>query len=128
MLFVRIAAGCTTGTLAILSAQPTDVVKIRMQAEKVSESGASRYNGVFDAYKTIAKTEGFKGLYKGTMPNIARTAIINVGEIVVYDVVKDALVANKLMKDGVPCHFTAAVAAGFAATLVASPVDVIKTR
>ena len=30
-LFVRIAAGATTGTLAILAAQPTDVVKIRMQ-------------------------------------------------------------------------------------------------
>ncbi len=64
----------------------------------------------------------------GTTPNIARTAIINVGEIVVYDVVKDLLVSSRLMRDGIPCHFTAAVAAGFAATLVASPVDVVKTR
>ncbi len=36
--------------------------------------------------------------------------------------------SSKLMVDGIPCHLTAAVAAGFAATLVASPVDVIKTR
>ena len=28
---VRICAGVTTGTLAILAAQPTDVVKVRMQ-------------------------------------------------------------------------------------------------
>ena len=28
---VRVAAGVTTGTLAILAAQPTDVVKVRMQ-------------------------------------------------------------------------------------------------
>jgi len=62
------------------------------------------------------------------MPNIARTAIINVGEIVVYDAAKDALIARQLMSDGVPCHLTAAVTAGFTATLVASPVDVIKTR
>ena len=41
---------------------------------------------------------------------------------------QDALVSSKLMADGIPCHLTAAVAAGFAATLVASPVDVIKTR
>lgn len=27
-----------------------------------------------------------------------------------------------------PCHFTAAFAAGFCTTLVASPVDVVKTR
>lgn len=27
-----------------------------------------------------------------------------------------------------PCHFTAAFAAGFCTTIVASPVDVVKTR
>jgi hypothetical protein len=64
-LFVRIAAGVTTGTLAILSAQPTDVVKVRMQAEMKKIGEKSRYKGVVDAYVTIAKTEGFKGLYKG---------------------------------------------------------------
>lgn len=32
------------------------------------------------------------------------------------------------MNDGVPCHFTAAVMAGFCTTVVASPVDVVKTR
>ena len=58
---MRIASGTTTGTLAILSAQPTDVVKIRMQAP----GGGDRYAGVGDAYRTIAREEGMKGLYKG---------------------------------------------------------------
>ena len=62
------------------------------------------------------------------MPNIARNCIVNIGEIVVYDVCKEALLSNKILSDGIPCHFTAAVMAGFCATLVASPVDVIKTR
>ncbi len=30
--------------------------------------------------------------------------------------------------DNMPCHFTAAFAAGFCTTIVASPVDVVKTR
>lgn len=62
---VRIAAGTSTGTLAILSAQPTDVVKIRMQAEVKTQGAKSRYNGVLDAYRTIARDEGMRGLYKG---------------------------------------------------------------
>ena len=62
---VRILAGCTTGTMAILSAQPTDVVKVRMQAEVKLPGERSRYNGVFHAYSTIAREEGLKGLYKG---------------------------------------------------------------
>ena len=50
------------------------------------------------------------------------------GEIVVYDAVKDALIGYKLMNDGTPCYLVAALSAGFTATLIASPVDVIKTR
>ena len=65
MLVIRIAAGVTTGTLAILSAQPTDVVKVGMQAEQKAVGQPSRYKGVFNAYYTIGKTEGLRGLYKG---------------------------------------------------------------
>jgi len=127
-LFVRIAAGITTGTLAILSAQPTDVVKVRMQAEMKKRGEKSQYKGVMDAYATIAKKEGIQGLYKGTFPNIVRNCIINVGEIVVYDVAKEAILNKGLLEDGIKLHFSAAVIAGFTATLVASPVDVVKTR
>ena len=51
----------TSGTIAILSAQPTDVVKIRMQAELIKPGEKSRYNGVMHAYKTVFKEEGIAG-------------------------------------------------------------------
>ena len=41
MMGVRVMAGVTTATLAILLAQPTDVVKVRMQAG--ARSGKYRY-------------------------------------------------------------------------------------
>ena len=62
------------------------------------------------------------------MPNVARNCIINVGEIVVYDIVKDTILSSGYLEDGISCHFLAAATAGFTATLVASPVDVVKTR
>jgi hypothetical protein len=37
-------------------------------------------------------------LSTGTLPNIARNCIINVGEIVVYDITKEALINNGLFK------------------------------
>jgi solute carrier family 25 uncoupling protein 8/9 len=124
MLCVRIGAGITTGTLAILAAQPTDVVKMRMQT-----GGRAQYKGVIDAYTTIQRQEGLRnGLYRGTCPNIVRNCIINVGETVVYDAAKDAIIAGGYMREGVPCHFASAVVAGITATLIASPVDVVKTR
>ena len=63
-LFLRVAAGITTGGAAVLCAQPTDVVKVRMQAE-TRVGAARRYSGAIDAYKTIAKKEGVRGLWKG---------------------------------------------------------------
>ena len=62
---VRICAGITTGGLAVLFAQPTDVVKVRMQAEARSLDGIRRYSGTMNAYSTIARKEGVAGLWKG---------------------------------------------------------------
>lgn len=59
----RMTAGITTGALAIMVAQPTDVVKVRMQAQRAGVP--ARYNGTLHAYRTIALTEGIRGLWKG---------------------------------------------------------------
>ncbi|XP_030297955.1 mitochondrial uncoupling protein 2-like isoform X2 [Sparus aurata] len=129
-LGTRLLAGCTTGAMAVTFAQPTDVVKVRFQAQsRLPESGSvKRYSGTMDAYRTIARDEGVKGLWKGCLPNIARNAIVNCSELVTYDIIKELILKNDLMTDNMPCHFTAAFAAGFCTTIVASPVDVVKTR
>lgn len=93
----------------------------------------------------------------GCMPNITRNAIVNCAELVTYDMIKELILKYDLMTggaktadfspfshtfkdicqalfpfsfplDNLPCHFTAAFGAGFCTTVVASPVDVVKTR
>ncbi|XP_067389398.1 putative mitochondrial transporter UCP3 [Emydura macquarii macquarii] len=127
-VLTRLLAGCTTGAMAVTCAQPTDVVKVRFQAHVRLTDGTKRYSGTVDAYKTIAKEEGVRGLWKGTLPNITRNAIVNCGEMVTYDLLKETLLNYRLMADGFLCHFAAALGAGFCATVVASPIDVVKTR
>ena len=53
--------------MAVAVAQPTDVVKVRFQAQVrlPGAGGAQRYNGTFDAYRTIGREEGLRGLWKG---------------------------------------------------------------
>ncbi|NXS93293.1 UCP3 protein, partial [Jacana jacana] len=127
-LAARLLAGCTTGAVAVACAQPTDVVKVRFQANGAMPESRRRYSGTVDAYRSIAREEGVHGLWRGTLPNITRNAIVNCGELVTYDLIKDTLLRAQLMADNVPCHFVAAFGAGFCATVVASPVDVVKTR
>lgn len=122
---LRILAGITTGGLAVIVAQPTDVVKVRMQA--VSKAKA-RYSGCISAYRTIAIQEGARGLWKGCLPNVTRNAVVNCTELVSYDLIKEAILSRRLLTDNIPCHFFSAVGAGFFTTLFASPVDVVKTR
>ncbi|KAF2980182.1 hypothetical protein EK904_000380, partial [Melospiza melodia maxima] len=93
----RLLAGCTTGAVAVACAQPTDVVKVRFQASGAQWDSPRRYSGTVDAYRTIAREEGVRGLWRGTLPNIARNAIINCGELVTYDLLKDALLRAQLM-------------------------------
>lgn len=68
---VRIAAGSTTGALAVLFAQPTDVVKVRFQAQLRGDT-RNRYSSTMQAYKTIAVTEGAKGLWKGRRTGVTK--------------------------------------------------------
>lgn len=120
---LRIAAAITTGAIALSFAQPTDLVKIRMQSTR------GRYDGCLHAYRTIVREERVRGLWKGAMPNITRNAIVNAAELVSYDLIKETLVLRRrLMSDNSLCHVVSAFGAGFCATCVASPVDVVKTR
>ncbi|XP_015238558.1 PREDICTED: mitochondrial uncoupling protein 2-like [Cyprinodon variegatus] len=129
-LGTRLLAGSTTGAMAVAFAQPTDVVKVRFQAQihRPEHGSVKRYSSTTNAYKTIARDEGLRGLWKGCLLNITRNAIVNCSELVTYDIIKEQILKSKLMTDNMPCHFTAAFAAGFCTTIVASPVDVVKTR
>jgi len=111
----RIMAGLTTGGMAVCLAQPTDVVKVRFQAQAKSvltSASNTAYTGTWQAYRTIFFTEGLAGLWRGCLPNIGRNAIVNVSEIVCYDLVKESIIERKLMTDNIPCHFVSAIIAG----------------
>lgn len=53
-------------------AQPTDVVKVRFQAQMVSDMQTAPhkvYTGTWMAYKTIFTSEGLRGLWRGLSSN-----------------------------------------------------------
>ncbi|KAH0507817.1 Mitochondrial brown fat uncoupling protein 1 [Microtus ochrogaster] len=124
----RISAGLLTGGVAVFIGQPTEVVKVRLQAQSHLHGIKPRYTGTYNAYRIIATTESFSTLWKGTTPNLMRNVIINCTELVTYDLMKGALVNNQILADDVPCHLLSALVAGFCTTFLASPADVVKTR
>lgn len=59
---------------------------------------------------------------------MARNAVINAAELATYDETKSFIMRNNILGDNIACHFVCSAWAGFVATVVGSPVDVIKTR
>lgn len=57
--------------MAVSFAQPTDVVKVRFQAQVNLDGVARRYSGTMQAYKHIYLNEGIRGLWKGAIQNTA---------------------------------------------------------
>eukprot|EP00262_Sarcandra_glabra_P003100 TRINITY_DN1357_c0_g1_i1.p1 TRINITY_DN1357_c0_g1~~TRINITY_DN1357_c0_g1_i1.p1 ORF type:complete len:306 (+),score=43.91 TRINITY_DN1357_c0_g1_i1:285-1202(+) len=125
----KILAGLTTGALAITVANPTDLVKVRLQSEgKLPPGVPRRYSGALNAYYTIIKQEGLGALWTGLGPNIARNAIINAAELASYDQVKQTILKIPGFSDNIFTHLLAGLGAGFVAVCIGSPVDVVKSR
>ncbi|KAL6653236.1 hypothetical protein ACP70R_012161 [Stipagrostis hirtigluma subsp. patula] len=107
----KILAALTTGVIAIIVASPTDLVKVRLQADGKVAAVKRNYSGALNAYATIVRQEGILALWTGLGPNIARNAIINAAELASYDQFKQS-----------------GLGAGFLAVCIGSPVDVVKSR
>jgi solute carrier family 25 uncoupling protein 8/9 len=128
-LGVKIVAGLASGAIGITVASPTDLVKVRMQAEGRLPPGVpKKYPSAIGAYGIIIKEEGLGALWTGLGPNIARNAIINAAELASYDQIKQTLLATGVFNDNVYCHLASGLGAGFFAVCIGSPVDVVKSR
>ncbi|ORX66007.1 mitochondrial carrier [Linderina pennispora] len=104
--FYRMAfAGVVAGAVGGVAGTPADIVLVEQRRN---------YKNAFDGLFRIAREDGVSGLFKGAVPN--------------YDAFKDLLLNSGYFKEGLPLHFSASFLAGFVATTITSPFDVVKTR
>jgi hypothetical protein len=132
-LLHKVLSGMVSGGLSSAICNPTDVVKVRMQADTGASSkaggAAPRYRNVFHAFRLIFETEGFRGLYKGVGPTVQRAAAVAAVELSSYDECKEVIVRSLgWAPSEVKTHLSASIMAGFLATVASSPFDVVKSR
>ncbi|GAM27251.1 hypothetical protein SAMD00019534_104260, partial [Acytostelium subglobosum LB1] len=123
----KIISGCISGGVGACIANPTDLIKVRMQAQ--STVGGHRYTSMRQAFTDVIQKEGIRGLYKGVGPTTQRAALLTASQLASYDQFKHSLIDHGLVPgEGLQAHVSASLLAGFVAAVVTSPVDVIKTR
>lgn len=122
--------GVTAGSIAQFLASPADLIKVQIQMEgKRRLLGLKpRVHSTAHAFKDIVQRGGIKGLWKGSIPNVQRAALVNLGDLTTYDSIKQLVMRKTNLPDCHTVHIIASVCAGFVAAIMGTPADVIKTR
>ncbi|RLW08430.1 hypothetical protein DV515_00003257 [Chloebia gouldiae] len=140
-LMMNVLCGILSGVISSSIANPTDVLKIRMQAQ-----GKTIQGGMMGNFIQIYQKEGTKGLWKakyleakellsipsssgtGVSLTAQRAAIVVGVELPVYDLTKKHIIMSGHMGDTVYTHFLSSFLCGLAGALASNPVDVVRTR
>ncbi|CAD8086292.1 unnamed protein product [Paramecium primaurelia] len=119
---VKFFAGLMSGSTGAIIANPCDVLKIRLQTI------SSHHQSIFAEITHILNHEGILGLYKGTMPNLIRGAILTGTKMATYDQTKQWLKEHFQFKEGFSLQFVCSFATGLIISITTAPMDLIKTR
>ncbi|XP_017140781.1 mitochondrial uncoupling protein 4 [Drosophila miranda] len=122
--------GVTAGAVAQWLASPADLVKVQIQMEgrRRLMGEPPRVHSAGHAFRRIVQRGGVKGLWKGSIPNVQRAALVNLGDLTTYDTIKHLIMDRLHMPDCHTVHVLASVCAGFVAAIMGTPADVVKTR
>uniref|UniRef100_A0A8C9B4X6 Solute carrier family 25 member 30 n=1 Tax=Phocoena sinus TaxID=42100 RepID=A0A8C9B4X6_PHOSS len=121
-LLINVVCGILSGVISSTIANPTDALKIRMQAQNSTLQG-----GLIGNFIHIYQQEGTRGLWKGVSLTAQRAAIVVGVELPVYDLTKKHLILSGLMGDTVYNHFRSGFTCGLAGALASNPVDMVRT-
>lgn len=130
-MLALIGVSSAAGFLGGIAGNPADVLNVRMQHDAALPPAERRnYKHAFDGLARMAREEGWHALWRGVWPNSARALLMTASQLASYDGFKRVLLDTPSlgMKDDLTTHFTASLMAGFVATTICSPVDVLKTR
>lgn len=122
-LLINMICGVVSGVISSTIANPTDVLKIRMQAQ-----GSLFQGSMIGSFIDIYQQEGTRGLWRGVVPTAQRAAIVVGVELPVYDITKKHLIVSGMLGDTILTHFVSSFTCGLAGALASNPVDVVRTR
>lgn len=121
LVIINVICAALAGAISSAIANPTDVVKVRMQVTGV-ESNLS----LFGCFQDVYYHEGIRGLWRGVGPTAQRAAVIAAVELPIYDYSKSKFM--NLLGDSVSNHFLSSFIASMGSAVASTPIDVVRTR
>ncbi|EFX82458.1 mitochondrial uncoupling protein Bmcp-like [Daphnia pulex] len=123
-MMTNIFCGVIAGVVSSAIANPTDVLKVRMQACSTSLQQKS----MFECFGDVYRQEGISGLWRGVGPTAQRAAVITAVELPIYDICKHRLIQGNVMGDTVSNHFVSSFISSLGGAVASTPIDVVRVR
>ncbi|XP_050735975.1 mitochondrial uncoupling protein 4-like isoform X7 [Eriocheir sinensis] len=125
-----IVGGILVGGVAQFLASPADLIKVQMQMEgrRRFEGKPPRIHSASEAFIKIYGAGGLRGLWKGCMPNVYRSAFVNLGDLTTYDSVKRYFMGTWRLSDSYWTHALSSACSGLVSAVLGCPADVVKAR
>ena len=125
--------GVGTGAIQSIILSPVELIKIRLQLQNRSHANlqeAAVPKGPLGVAKSILKTEGLKGMYRGFVITVLRDAPAYGVYFWTYEYMREQFHpgCRKNGQESVRTMLTAGGLAGVASWLCCYPLDVVKTR
>ncbi|KAK9304079.1 hypothetical protein QLX08_004452 [Tetragonisca angustula] len=121
LVVINVICAALAGAISSAIANPTDVVKVRMQV-----TGSNSNLSLFGCFQDVYQHEGISGLWRGVGPTAQRAAIIAAVELPIYDYTKNKFMI--LLGDSVSNHFMSSFIASMGSAIASTPIDVVRTR
>ncbi|XP_066593633.1 mitochondrial uncoupling protein Bmcp isoform X3 [Prorops nasuta] len=98
IILINILCAALAGAVSSAIANPTDVVKVRMQV-----TGLETNLSLLGCFQDVYQHEGIRGLWRGVTPTAQRAAVIASVELPIYDYSKFKLMG--IIGDNISNHF-----------------------
>lgn len=118
-IFIPLVAGCSARCFAVTVVNPLELIRTKMQSEKMS------YSEVGVAFRNMINQYGIRGLFKGLLPTIMRDAPFSSIYWTSYETFKRM---NGITQPEILESFVGGAISGCIAAFVTCPFDVIKTH
>lgn len=122
-------SGGLSGAITRAICQPLDVLKIRFQLQVENEVRGAKYHSIFQAVKLMYKEEGVRVFWKGHLPAQGLSILYGISQFWFYEQINFSSRHIKIFENRPDLrHFICGAAAGSFATIIANPIDVVRTR
>ena len=126
------ALGAIAGGIGAFAVYPIDLVKTRLQNQRIVPGQTPMYLNSVDCFKKVVRAEGFGGLYSGLLPQLVGVAPEKALKLTVNDYLRSWFSVRDDVSGSDSIHFPLEVLSGAGAgasqVIVTNPLEITKIR